>query len=329
MINLDQWLFVFPGLAVFTASIALQGLWIRYCRSKDMSQTLKLYGPTRHISKKGGTPSMGGVVFLAVTLFLAAIWIITGKYSTDSLLLVWGFPMTAAAIGLLDDSLKHGRRSSEGLSSLQKLGLQVLLSLPWVAAFSRIFGLNLWPGWNIDGPVALVLLLFLFVGGTNAVNITDGLDGLAAGSCALSFAGMLFLLRPVGASGAACITGLALVAGFLWHNAHPARVFMGDVGSHFLGGLLVTICVLSEHALLIIAFGFIMGIEAFSVLIQIFAIRCLGKKIFKMSPVHHHFELAGWSETQIVTRFWLIHAVGMATVAGFLYQIFKTFSRGA
>jgi phospho-N-acetylmuramoyl-pentapeptide-transferase len=159
----------------------------------------------------------------------------------------------------------------------------------------------------------------------NAVNITDGLDGLAAGSCAISFAGMLFWLRPAGASGAACVTALALAAGFLWHNAHPARVFMGDVGSHFLGGLLVTLCILSEQALLVIPFGFIMGIEAFSVLIQIFTIRCLGKRVFKMSPVHHHFELAGWSETQVVTRFWLIHAVGMTTIVGSLYLFFETF----
>ncbi|MGC9490453.1 MAG: phospho-N-acetylmuramoyl-pentapeptide-transferase [Thermovirgaceae bacterium] len=324
MINVGHW-FIFPGLVVFAASIILQGAWIRYCRSKDLSQILKVYGPARHVTEKSGTPSMGGLVFLAVAVFLAAIWALTGEYSIGGLLLVWGFPLTAAAIGLLDDALKLCRDSSEGLSSLQKLGLQVLLSIPWVIVFSRMHGLMLWPGWDMGGPVSWLLLLFLLVGGMNAVNITDGLDGLAAGCCALSFAGMLFWLRPVGASGAACVTALALAAGFLWHNAHPARVFMGDVGSHFLGGILVALCILSEQSLLIVPFGFIMGIEAFSVLIQIFAIRCLGKRVFKMSPVHHHFELAGWSETQVVTRFWLIHAVGMATIVGSLYLFFKTF----
>jgi len=323
MINIDQWFF--SGLVVFATSLILQGAWIRYCRSRDLSQILKVYGPARHVMEKGGTPSMGGLVFLVMAVLFVAIWALTGKYSIGGLLLVWGFPLTAGAIGLLDDLLKQSKGSSEGLSSLQKLGLQVLLSIPWVIAFSRIHGLTLWPGWNVGGHTAWFLLLFLLVGGMNAVNITDGLDGLAAGSCALSFTGMLFWLRPVGASGAACVTALALSAGFLWHNAHPARVFMGDVGSHFLGGLLVTLCILSERALLVIPFGFIMGIEALSVLIQIFAIRCLGKRIFKMSPIHHHFELAGWSETQVVTRFWLVHAAGMITIVGSLYLFFKTF----
>jgi phospho-N-acetylmuramoyl-pentapeptide-transferase len=324
MINISQW-FIFPGLVVFAASIILQGAWIRYCKSRDLSQVLKGYGPARHVTEKSGTPSMGGLVFLAVAVSLAVIWALTGKYGIRELFLVWGFPLTAAVIGLLDDLLKHHRHSSEGLSSLQKLGLQVLLSIPWVIVFSMIHGLVLWPGWGMDGPASWLFLLFLLVGGMNAVNITDGLDGLAAGCCALSFAGMLFWLRPVGASEAACVTALALAAGFLWHNAHPARVFMGDVGSHFLGGILVTLCILSEQALLVIPFGFIMGIEALSVLIQIFAIRCLGKRVFKMSPVHHHFELTGWSETQVVTRFWLIHAVGMATIVGSLCLFFKTF----
>lgn len=316
--------FVVLGLVVFAASITLQNMWIRYCRSKELSQILKLYGPSRHIAEKSGTPSMGGIVFITMALLLSAFWGLTGKYEPARLLIVWGFPLTAAAIGLLDDFLKHGRRSSEGLSSLQKLGLQILLSLPWVATFSSISGLTLWPGFGISGPVAWFLLFFLLVGGMNAVNITDGLDGLAAGSCALSFSGMLVLLHPVGVFGAACVTGLALVTGFLWHNAHPARVFMGDVGSHFLGGLLVTLCIISDHALLVIPFGFIMGVESISVLIQIFAIRCLGKRVFKMSPIHHHFELAGWSETQVVTRFWLAHAMGMLVISSILYHCCKT-----
>lgn len=314
------------GLAVFAAGITLQALWIQYCRSKDLSQILKHYGPARHITEKSGTPSMGGVVFMAVALFLSTTWLMTGKHSAGSLSLVWGFPMTAAAIGFLDDSMKHGKHSSEGLSSLQKLGLQILLSMPWVLIFLKTTEVSLWPGLPIAGPAAWIVLLFLLVGGMNAVNVTDGLDGLAAGSCALSFLAMAILLDLGEAENAACIIGLALTAGFLWHNAYPAQVFMGDVGSHFLGGLLVTLCILSGHSLMIVPFGFIMGIEALSVLVQIFAIRVMGKRVFRMSPVHHHFELAGWSETRVVTRFWLVHAAGMAVTAGILERLLKPFS---
>jgi len=309
------------GLVVFLSAVALQVLWIRYCRAKELSQVLKLYGPARHISEKAGTPSMGGVVFVSIALSLSLLWLFFGNFSAGELLFVWGFPVTAAAIGFLDDFLKHRKRSSEGLSTLHKLTLQVVLSIPWVAVFSRTCGVTLLSGFPLEGPTEWALLLFLLVGGMNAVNITDGLDGLAAGCCAISFTGMMFWLGLSEAQIASCVTALALTAGFLWHNAHPARIFMGDVGSHFLGGLLVTLCILSGKVLMIVPFGFIMGIEALSVLIQIFTIRCLGKRVFRMSPIHHHFELSGWSETQVVTRFWLLHATGMIATAGILVRL--------
>jgi phospho-N-acetylmuramoyl-pentapeptide-transferase len=224
-----------------------------------------------------------------------------------------GIPFTAGCIGFLDDFLKHRKNSSEGFSSLGKLALQVLLTAPWVYFLVSSGNNMLLHEVKFWGPVVAFLFLFLIVGSMNAVNITDGLDGLAAGSCAISFLAMLVLLHFSKSQLMICIVGLAIAVSFLWHNAHPAKVFMGDTGSHFLGGLLASMSICTGNALMLIPFSFLMGVEILSVILQLLSIHLRGKKIFKMSPLHHHFELIGWKETQVVVRFWLIHVVGMVT----------------
>lgn len=304
---------MFVGIGAFLLNTLLQSLWISYCKRKSMSQAMKEYGPSHHISLKAGTPSMGGVVFIITfLLFSVLIYIIEGP-ALKKFLPIVGIPFTAGCIGFLDDFLKHRKNSSEGFSSLGKLALQVLLTAPWVYFLVSSGNNMLLHEVKFWGPVVAFLFLFLIVGSMNAVNITDGLDGLAAGSCAISFLAMSVLLHFSKSELMISIVGLAIAVSFLWHNAHPAKVFMGDTGSHFLGGLLASMSICTGNALMLIPFSFLMGVEILSVILQLLSIHLRGKKIFKMSPLHHHFELIGWKETQVVVRFWLIHVVGMVT----------------
>ncbi|MCX7827863.1 MAG: phospho-N-acetylmuramoyl-pentapeptide-transferase [Thermanaerothrix sp.] len=290
-------------ILTFLSQVFSQELWVRFMVHLKIKQNVKEYGPEGHVAKVG-TPSMGGVVFPLCAVPLLYL------YGRD----IWNLfslPLLAAAVGYLDDHAKVIRRSGDGLSSLQKLGLQVALSIPWCAWVSMTEGIYLWPGMRVAEYFAIPLLLFLSVGIQNAVNVTDGLDGLAAGTMAISVLGFTpFLLgNPMGLAFAVAL--LAVCLAFLWHNSYPARVFMGDGGAHFLAGALLVLGVISGRLWLLLPMGFLFGVEIFSVAIQIVAIRGFGRKVFKMSPIHHHFELIGWPETRIVARFWLTHILGM------------------
>lgn len=304
-------------LLAFFLALFLQRGWISWMRRLKIGQAIKRYGPEAHM-KKAGTPSMGGVVALAVTppvLFLAARWELAAP---RDLLALWAYPFIAASVGLLDDVLKFLSRSSEGLKSLSKLVLQFAVSAPfafWLAGR----GLYWFPGAPIVPYAAVPLFMFLGVGIQNAVNVTDGLDGLAAGTAIISLIACLMLFGG-GAAGISAAVAIAILAAFLWHNANPAAVFMGDVGAHFWAGLLIGICAMTDHLILVVPLAFLFGIEIISVAIQIVAIRGFGRKVFKMSPLHHHFELLGWSEPKIVARFWLVHAAGMVSLLAILLQ---------
>lgn len=299
------------GLVAITslAAIFLEGCWIRLVRKWEVRQVEKSYGLASHVERKSGTPTMGGVVFpLACVVGLAA----AGGVRWASVPGIWGLPLGAFAVGFTDDWLKFSTMSSEGLKSMEKLLLQILVALPWSAYVILVDRVNLVPGISLHALPAIGILTFFAVGMINAVNVTDGLDGLAAGASGISFLGLALILggRSPEVAQAACLA-LGLCAGFLWHNAYPAGVFMGDGGSHFLGGLLVSLCVLGGGLPFLVPFGFLFGVELVSVAVQIVAIRRFNRKIFRMSPVHHHFELLGWAETQVVVRFWLVHAGGM------------------
>lgn len=305
--------------------IALQGLWIKRMHSMKIEQVTKLYGPAWHEKTKMGTPEMGGVVFTPVLLAaLALAAFLIPEMDTHRMLRMASYPVLAAAVGLLDDWLKYCRHSSDGLRSLQKLFLQIAVTVPW-AMWVLDGPFYLLPGIELPWTAAVLLVSFTGVGFQNAVNVTDGLDGLAAGCSLFSLIGaFLGGLAFVGAEPVYVLTlasGMGIALGFLWHNANPASVFMGDVGAHFFAGLLLSLCVNAGVFILIVPIGFLFGIEIISVAIQIVAIRVFKRKVFLMSPIHHHFEMLGWKETQIVTRFWIIHIVGMSVCISLLFLI--------
>ena len=303
-----------------TAEIFLQGKWTDKMHRLKIEQVAKLYGPSWHEKTKTGTPTMGGIIFIPV--FLAAVcagYFLSPYSDLHKIGKIALYPVLAAAVGLLDDWLKYSKRSSDGLKSMEKLALQIAVTVPWALwttppALDLVFV-------SVPRYVGIVLLVFTGVGLQNAVNVTDGLDGLAAGSVLISLLGALSFLGGEPSIIFPIASGAGICLGFLWHNCHPANVFMGDVGAHFFAGLLLSLCVVSDAFIFVIPILFIFGLEIMSVALQIISIRGFNKKIFLMSPVHHHFEMLGWKETQIVTRFWIIHAVGMLVLMSVLLML--------
>lgn len=307
-------IFVSMLFAAMLLEILLQRFWIARMRELKIRQVTKLYGPSWHDKTKAGTPTMGGVVFPpALLLVLLVNYFMVHALSFGDIVRILSYPLLAAAVGFTDDWIKHSRRSSDGISSLQKLALQIIITVPW-AVWMLPSGLSLWPGAVIPGFAGVAVLTFVGVGLQNAVNVTDGLDGLATGCASISFFAALCVFCHDIYTFAPAAAALGICLGFLWHNANPASVFMGDVGAHFLAGLMVTVCVMSGSFIYVIPLGFMFGLEIISVAIQIAAIRGFKKKVFLMSPMHHHFEMLGWSETQIVTRFWIMHLVGLLII---------------
>ena len=306
------------ALAFFALALYGQGIWIGWMHRFHLGEAIKAYGPQGHL-KKRGTPSVGGVVALFLLPFAVAALYLTNTAGALDLAKIWSYPVLAALVGLIDDVLKLRRSSSEGLKSLQKLFLQILVTLPWAYYLARE-GVHLTPALQLPFYHGFALLTFLGVGILNAVNVTDGLDGLACGAVSISLMATICLFGDE-AVRASAILGLALSLAFLWHNAHPAGVFMGDVGSHMWGGLLLSLCVAGDCLLFVVPLGFLFGVEIASSAIQIVAIRKFGKKVFLMSPLHHHFEILGWSETSIVPRFWLIHLAGIVAILIFLHSV--------
>ncbi|NLX84208.1 MAG: phospho-N-acetylmuramoyl-pentapeptide-transferase [Synergistaceae bacterium] len=314
--------FVMVLIFSFFAEVFFQGKWIDKMHSLKIEQVVKLYGPSWHEKTKAGTPTMGGIIFIPV--FLISIYagsFLSPDVNFSLLAKIALYPLLAAAVGLLDDWLKYSRKSSDGLKSMEKLILQIIVTVPW-AVWVTPDSLMLLPMISIPRYFGIALITFAGVGLQNAVNVTDGLDGLVAGSVLISLLGALSILGgeasvliSIGSAAGICI-------GFLWHNSNPASVFMGDVGSHFFAGLLLSLCVVSGVFLFIIPISFIFGLEMISVVVQIVSIRKFNKKIFLMSPVHHHFEMLGWKETHIVVRFWIIHALGMLLLIQLLFLLF-------
>lgn len=300
----------------------MQSGWIRWMRAHRIQQVTKMYGPSWHEKTKAGTPTMGGVVFIPAFMIPFFIFsYLNPNVDFSGALVIFSYPLFAAFVGLIDDYMKYKRQASDGITSLQKLSLQILMSVLWVC-FAMPEDLWLVPGIKLSRFIAIPLITFLGVGIQNAVNVTDGLDGLAAGCALISFFGAFWFIAATPLSMLAIAAACGICLGFMWHNANPAAVFMGDVGAHFLAGLLLTICVTSQALLLIVPLCFLFGIEMISVSLQIFTIRKWNKRIFLMAPLHHHFEKKGWSETQVVTRFWVIHLVGMLVTISLCFLLF-------
>jgi phospho-N-acetylmuramoyl-pentapeptide-transferase len=313
------------SLTALVISLVLGPWLIRRLRQFQIGQVIRQEGPQSHLAK-AGTPTMGGLLILAASLGPTLLWAdLTNTY-------IW-IAVTATAlfgaIGFLDDYLKITRRSSGGLTPRQKMGLQVLiglgvgLTLMWLATTNQYNTRLIFPffkqlipdlGWWYVAFAAFVL-----VGTSNAVNLTDGLDGLAISVFAIAAAAytalayvtghavlasyLLLVHFPVGELTIFCGALVGASLGFLWYNAHPAEIFMGDVGSLALGGALGTVAVLIKQELLLVFVGGIFVLEALSVMAQVASFKLTGKRVLKMAPLHHHFELSGWAEPKVIARF--------------------------
>jgi phospho-N-acetylmuramoyl-pentapeptide-transferase len=314
---------VMGGSASLLICIFLGPRFIDYLRLKEFGQQIREEGPAGHHGK-AGTPTMGG---LAIFLAIAVPFLILSEYRTASLA-VLATALAMAALGFADDIIKLRRRRSLGVSGKTKLAVQAVTAIGlWVFVTGPV-GLN----GELDlrvidahvelGVVYPVLIFLVLAGATNGVNLTDGLDGLAAGCAAivlLTYTVMTFITHGQQdlALLSACLVGACV--GFLWFNSFPASVFMGDTGSLGLGGAIAALAVVTKTEALLIVIGGIFVIEALSVGIQVFAFQRFRRRVFLMAPIHHHFELAGWSETKIILRFWIIAAI-CAAIGFTLYQ---------
>jgi len=300
--------------------------FIRWLQKRGIGQNIRELTPERH-SAKQGTPTMGGVLILVAALIPYLIF----AHKTAPSLVVCILTFGSGGIGLADDLIKQRKQRSLGLSAKIKFLLQVPLVAVAVFIALRYGGVDtrLTVPFVRDGiAVGWLYYLFAFVlisGFSNGVNLTDGLDGLAAGTVAVAmfaYAGIAFLRGETDlAVLAACLTGASV--GFLWYNSHPAAVFMGDTGSLALGAGLAGMAVATEMEILLLLIGGLFVVEALSVMIQVFSFRFFHRRVFLMTPIHHHFELKNWSETKIIVRFWIIAAI--LAGAGFtLYYLSNT-----
>lgn len=271
-------------------------------------QSIREEGPKSHYAKSG-TPTMGGIIIL-VALVVPAIFFAGTSIEVWLALFV---TLGHGIIGFLDDFIKVVLKRSLGLKAKQKLLGQIIMAiaLAYIAINYMGRGTDLWVpiiGHTIDlGALYYVLIFFVLVGTTNAVNLTDGLDGLAAGTttvAALAYAVICIYFGKVELA-IFCMAVAGATLGFLRFNAHPAKVFMGDTGSLALGGALAAVAVMTKTEALLVIVGGVFVIEALSVIIQVTSFKTTGKRVFLMSPIHHHFELSGWNETKVVTVFWL------------------------
>src|ERR1700677_2490383 len=301
------------GTAALLICIFLSPKFIEYLRKREFGQQIREDGPKGH-HIKAGTPTMGGVlIFFSVSVPFRSL----SDYEWRSIG-VFGVAIACARLGFADDYIKLVRRRSLGLRARTKLVVTIVISIGlWYVAEHKA---HLAPtlrlrfvDYQIDlGIFYPVLIYFVVAGTTSAVNLTDGLDGLAAGCAAivlLAYIGITFITGADldMAMLAGCLVGACV--GFLWFNAFPATIFMGDTGSLGLGGAIAGLAVMTKTEVLLILLGGIFVIEALSVVIQVVSFQTMRKRVFLMAPIHHHFELQGWSETKIILRFWIVASI--------------------
>ncbi len=314
---------VMAGSASLLICMFLGPRFIDYLRLKEFGQQIREEGPAGHHGK-AGTPTIGG---LAVFLSILVPFLILSDYRAASIA-VLGTALAMAALGFADDIIKLRKRRSLGVSGRTKLLIQALTAIALWLVVTEYVGLNDTLRLRVvDASVELgyvypFLIFLVLAGATNGVNLTDGLDGLAAGCCAIVFLTYTVMTFITPGEQDLALLSASLVGacvGFLWFNSFPASVFMGDTGSLGLGGAIAALAVVTKTELLLIVIGGIFVIEALSVAIQVIAFQRFRRRIFLMAPIHHHFELAGWSETKIILRFWIVAAI-CAAIGFTLYQ---------
>ena len=331
--------------ATLTALILalMVGPWMIRSLQKLQSsgQPIRSDGPKRHILEKSGTPTMGGTLILLAITVPTLLWAnLTNPFIILALIVTLSF----GAIGFWDDYQKLARNNSKGIPARTRFFLQTGIAL--LAAYtlksidqSGSFGqlaIPFFKNFTLDmGWFFFPFAVLVIVGTSNAVNLTDGLDGLAIGPTMLTAASFLIIAYVTGHSKFADYLGIPYIAGagelaifcgamvgaalgFLWFNTYPAQVFMGDVGSLSLGAALGCVALITQHELVLIIIGGIFVVETLSVIIQVASFKLIGKRVFRMAPIHHHFELKGWAEPKIIVRFWIISIilalVGLATL---------------
>jgi phospho-N-acetylmuramoyl-pentapeptide-transferase len=302
------------GMGTMLICIFLGPRFIEYLRLKEFGQHIREEGPEEH-HEKAGTPTMGGLLIFAS---ISIPYLVLSDRDTQSLA-VFGVAVGCAVLGFADDYVKIAKHRSLGLSARYKLLFQAALALGlWYVAHHDV-GLDSSLELRIshaslDIPDVLypVMIFLVIAGASNAVNLTDGLDGLAAGCCAivlLAYTAITFVSNSQNDLSllSACLVGACV--GFLWFNSFPASIFMGDTGSLGLGGAIGALAVMTQTEVLLIIIGGIFVLEALSVALQVATFKLLRRRVLLMAPVHHHFELLAWSETKIMLRFWIIAAV--------------------
>ncbi len=313
-------------------SFVVGPLLIRFLERHAVHQVIREEGPSTHQAKRG-TPTMGGLLILTAVVVPSLLWC---NLHNRFVWIALGATVWTGAIGFLDDWLRVVRGRPKGLVGRYKMIGQLVFGValgvllvrwPLVPDAATLTAVPFFKGLFLNlGPVYVAFVALVVAGSSNAVNLTDGVDGLAIGLCAfcfLAFAGLAYVsghrgfsdylnimyLDGSGELAVYCMSVVGACLGFLWFNAHPAQVFMGDTGSLSLGGALGVVAVLIKRELLLVIVGGIFVAEALSVMIQVGSYRLLRRRVFRMAPLHHHFELGGWHENKVVVRFWIVGAL--------------------
>ena len=343
-LNVFKYITFRTGLSVFTSLfivLIIGNPFIKYFSTKKILNPIRNDGPSDHIIKKIGTPTMGGVIILFGLLTSVILW---GDLKNIYLIFCIYVALTFGALGAYDDYIKIKFNNSSGISSKLKLIIQIILSLIGISAltyfsdYSEISNLYFPFFKNLIinlGWFFIPFGVFVIVGSSNAVNLTDGLDGLATVPVMLVAACFAFIsyvtgnivfsdylqipyIEGTGEISIFCGAMIGSCLGFLWFNAPPAKIFMGDTGSLSLGGSLGAIGIITKHEIVLAITGGLFVLEAVSVMVQVISYKMTGKRIFKMAPIHHHFEKKGWPESTVVIRFWIISIIlamiGLATL---------------
>lgn len=312
-----------PLAVSFAITVSIMPFFIGYFNYKKIGQTTREEGPTWH-EVKTGTPTMGGTVFvfaILVTLLISA-WLM--KLLEGSVWMILLTFLLFGGIGFVDDFISIFKKQNEGLTAKQKFILQIIFSIViMLIGVLHQYKISIPLGFiQITNPVILIVFAGVWINGfSNAVNLTDGLDGLATGLNIIAYSAYFAIAINQGAQAIAlaCFVVVGALLGFLIYNKKPAKIFMGDVGSLALGAGLAVISILLNNPWSLLIIGFVFVVETASVILQVWSFKTRGKRIFKMSPIHHHFEMSGWSESKVVYVFWL---VGM--IAAMIYiSLFK------
>jgi len=329
-LNVFRYITFRSALAVITSllfSLAVGPCIIRYLTRRSVTQQVRQDGPETHLQKKG-TPTSGGLIILTSILLSVILW--CDPVNRFIWILVASLVLFGL-VGYLDDLLKIRGGSAAGLKARYKFGLQILIAWGLAMAvhnssdpYATVLSIPFFKKWMVElGFFYLPFGTLVIVGSSNAVNLTDGIDGLAIGLVGIATLAnallvyisghrqiaeylQVFYLPGTGELTVFCGAMLGAALGFLWFNAYPAQVFMGDVGSLSLGGTLGTLAVISKQEIVLALVGGVFVVETFSVIIQVLSYKLTGRRVFRMAPLHHHFELKGWPESKVIVRFWIV-----------------------